>query len=329
MHVDHPCKALYVQGPTNIGKTLLSDGFARLPKNGKIPLTAAMGHFNALLSDTWYIHVDEGLPKGMSVSVLFRRTLSEMEHVVTLKGIDSCKIGGCIRILLTANNLDVFQESKGEKLMAEDVEALKSRFAHIRARPEAVEYLQSISPRHHDFVNKNMIAEHVLWLDEKRWPAIKARDLRFLVEGQNATVSNTIATNGEAASDACTMLAEALVAQSAAPATDPWYLVRDGQLWVNAPFLSKQMSIRNQLLKYKAREIAQAVSSNSDANEKMRVGQKTHWMWRFKLDALQTWCENTRLYKWEDVQAGIEKLSTRDAVTGAGTGKPAPTSIVN
>ncbi len=312
-HPEHICAALYLQGPKGLGKGMLADGVAKLWKAGKITLTAAFGDFNSLLAGSYLIHIDEGLPRNMTASVLLRRSLSDREHIYTRKHKDSGKLTGCVRMLFTANNLDIFSDvSKKEQLQKDDVDALGDRFAHIRVRPAAGEYLQGLGPRRGDFVEKNMIAEHTLWLAEKRWTAIKKRDLRFLVEGRNKNVSNVVATNSEAGSDVCNALVAALAgaANGSGMKREEWFAVKNGDLWVNSSLLKTHIAFANPASRYTERDITRAITSVTDVRDVIISGTKRMRMWKYPLDVLKAWCDNTQVRDWdEEVIVGINKLN--------------------
>lgn len=304
VQLDRVCAALYLQGPKSVGKGLFADGIARLWKAGKIPISAAFGHFNSLLTSSPLVHVDEGLPARMSASVLLRRTLADVEHVYTRKNVDSGKISGCVRILFTANNLDLFSQNK-EKLQKDDVDALADRFVHIKVRPAAAAFLKSLGHRHHAFVSENLLAEHTLWLNEKRWPAVKARDLRFLVAGCRTDVADVVATNNDATSDVCNAIAGALCG---ARETD-FVLVKDGEIWVNAPAVRLQVGLQNPAAKYTDRDVIQAIASVSTGHKNIRGKKKVQRMWSFRVDALRAWCENSRVFDWDEVNEGLQKMN--------------------
>ncbi len=300
--LDHVCAALYLQGPTKLGKSLFADGIAKIWKGGKIPINAAVGHFNSMLTASPLIHVEEGMPKGMSSSILLRRVLAEREHVYTRKNVDSGKITGCVRMLFTANNLDIFNQDK-EKFKKDDIDALADRFVHIRVKPEAADFLTKLA-NHHEFVTKNMLAEHTKWLNERRFADIKRRGLRFLVAGRNTNVSDVVATNDDATSDVCNAIAEAFREGR----KNDFCVVKKGKIWVNIPALRLQISLQNTAARYTSKDIARAVASVSTGKKKIRIKEKTLDMWDFRLPALEAWCENTSVFDWPDVQAGILKL---------------------
>lgn len=306
---DRPCSALFLEGPHSVGKGLFSDGLARIYRGGKISIEAALSHFNALLLTTPYVHVDEGLPKGMTASVLLRRDLARDEHEYTRKNRDSGKIDGCIRLLFTANNLDVFNKD-GELLKKDDVDAFGQRFVHIQCRPEAAAFLKKMGRRHHDFVKLNMIAEHVLWLVKKRYNAVQQRDLRFLVHGRTDKVSNVVATNSESTSDVCTWLCEAILNQQKLD----WYAVRNGSLYVSSVGLHRHMQIHDPRNRHNSREITRAVSSISHGRSRSvrSMAGKDVRMWPFRLDALRAWCENALVHEWDDVVAALSRLNKDD-----------------
>jgi len=302
--LDRPCAALYLQGAHSVGKGLFADGVARIWKAGSMPLEDAFDDFNSLLSETPFVHIDEALPEHVRASVLLRKALAAREFVYKRKYMDAGKMSGCLRMLFTANNLDLFNKAK-EMVKKEDVDALAQRFIHIHIDPASSAYLESISPRHEGFVEKNMLAEHAYWLHEKRWAAIKARGLRFLVRGQNTNVSDVVATNSDSTSDCCTAICEAIVEQRK---TD-WFLVREGEVFVNTSLLKRFLSIQNVSRGYSDVEVTRAVSSIANNTKKMRHNGKQMRMRSVRLESLKAWCDNKDVYDWFDVQAGIEELN--------------------
>lgn len=324
--LDHPCAALYLQGSPSVGKGLFADGISRLWKTGAIGLEDAFANFNSLLMETPLIWVDEQLPEHVRASVLLRKALAAREFVFKRKYADEGKVNGCLRILFTANNLELFNKSK-ELLRKADVDALKVRFVHVKVRDASAKFLEDIAPRHEAFVEKNMLAEHALWLQEKRWAAIRKRGHRFLVKGGNTNVSDVVATNNDVTSECCSAICKALLNENAARSAS-WLLVRDGEVLVNANALKEELTILNNQVISRAteRDVVRSVESisgrsvvvrNERANKPMRmrpIGQIT----------LQAWCENSSVYEWEDVSAAVEKLDreTRKRAEAAVTGGP-------
>lgn len=327
--LDRPCAALYLEGEHGVGKGLFANGIARIWKHGAIGLEHAMHEFNALLLETPIVWVDEELPPRMGASALLRKVLASREFVYTRKYKDSGKILGCVRIIFAANNLDLFNQAK-EIVKKADIDALAQRFLHIDVRPESKAYLDSISPKHEDFVERNMLAEHALWLCEKRWSTIKNRGLRFLVKGKQTIVSDVVATNSPVTSDCCNEICAALVLAGESKAgvagggfggaAAEWFTVRDGLVWVNVAALKKRFDL--QMEQHKEREVARAISSISAASASQSLyndkAKKTMRMWPVRPDALYAWCKNTNVFVWKDVRDAIEKLDKSSGGSNGG-----------
>lgn len=326
--LDRPCAALYLQGVHSVGKGLFAEGVARIWKAGAMPLEDVFDDFNSLLSETPFVWIDEALPEHVRASTLLRKAIAAREFVYKRKYMDAGKMTGCLRMLFTANNLDLFNKAK-EMVKKEDVDALAQRFVHILVNTASVTYLESISPRHEDFVEKNFLAEHAYWLHEKRWSAIKARGLRFLVKGRNTNVSDVVATNSDSTSDCCNSICEAVVEQRK---TD-WLLVKDGEVWVNTSLLKRYLSTQNAARwQYSEVEITRAVSSISMVSKQMRHGKQMR-MRSVRLESLKAWCDNKEVYDWLDVKGGLIEMSkattARETVSTSSKSANAEKQIVN
>lgn len=311
-HLDRPCAALYLEGPHSVGKGLFADGVARIWRTGAISFDdAVLANFNSLIAETPLIHVDEDLPEKVKASTLLRKVLAAREHTYKRKNLDDGKVLGCLRLLFTANNLDLFKQGK-EMLKRQDVDALNLRFAHVRVRVAALHFLESTGTTHQAFVEKNMIAEHALWLEEHRWSAVDRRGLRFLVAGRNTTVSDTVATNDKMTSDVCAEVCSGLLSTASASngaksiRGSSWLRAREGTVFVNIAHLRQQLSLRGT---YSERDVARAVDSISSGSPKnIKVDGKVLKMRPLRLQALAAWCDNTNVYDWADIAEAISVL---------------------
>ncbi len=328
LQLDRPCAALYLQGVNSVGKGLFADGVARLWKTGPMGLEDAFDNFNSMLTETPFIWVDENdLPERVRASVLLRKALAAREFMYKRKYHDAGKIIGCLRMLFTANNLDLFNKAK-EMLKKEDVDALALRFAHVQVRSEAITYLES-TPRHGDFVEKNMIAEHALWLQEKRWNDIKARGLRFLVKGRHTVVSDIVATNADSTSECCVAICSALVNRERAD----WLTVKeDGELFVNASLLKKHLGFQPSAKAFSEVEITRAISSIASSAKTVRgANGRPMRMRNIRLQTLKAWCDYKEVYDWDSVKEAIAEWSKQPPTgsVGGGGGFGASSKIVN
>jgi hypothetical protein len=97
---------------------------------------------------------------------------------------------GAVRVVISANNEEILATT--ENLSNHDIGAIVDRYLHIVCRIEAYRYLQSVDSS--AWVEKNLIAEHALWLrDHYAWQP----NGRFLVHGDdNDLHSRLISSSG-------------------------------------------------------------------------------------------------------------------------------------
>ncbi len=319
---EHPVAALYLQGKKSVGKGLFANGVGRIYKGGTIPLENAVAGFNALLLETPLLWVDEKLGKEIQASVLLRRVVAAREHVYTRKHQDSGKVTGCVRLMFTANNLDIFGKSK-ESLQKEDVDALALRFVHIFVNPEAELFLQRIAPRHEKFVEENKLAEHSLWLHEKRWAAIRKRGHRFLVQGKHTNVAEVVATNDDVTSECCNAICNALLEPGD---KSDWCTVRDNMVYVNTVKLRALLSLQSPNFKGTDREVTRAIVSISPGGTRVIRHKKPLRMRPVLTSALRAWCENTDMFVWSEIAEAIG--ATNKAAEAAEAAEASKSAVV-
>jgi hypothetical protein len=304
IETQHPCQALFLDGPANVGKGLFADGCAKLWRAGHIGLEDAFHHFNGLLAETPFILVDEGMPKGMKASDLLRRGIAQREWTFTRKNKDSGKLLGCIRMLFTANNLDVF--GVNQDVGHDDVEAIAQRFIHIHVPEESGEYLRSLGRKHHDFVEQNMIAEHCLWLHEKRWASILARGERFLTKAPTRRVADVLATNDIVTGEICAIVCAGLLDKR----TPDWLRFdEEQQPLVNAPSIHQMLrtlgspETTRSLTFPKVCKSLHSVGQRKPSRGTSRSAQQRFW--HVSLRSLEAWCRNTDAFSWDDIMRSV------------------------
>jgi len=276
--------------------------------SGHIGIADAFHHFNTMLAESPFVLVDEGFPPGLRAGDLLRRGLAQREHTFTRKRENSFKVRGCVRVLITANNLNIFN-GLNQDLQREDIEALAQRFIHVRVRPEAGEYLRSLGKRHHDFVEQNMIAEHALWLHEKRWAAILARGERFLTSRPSTVVADVVATSDPVANAICTLVTSSL--SELAPSKIDWLLIdEEMELWVNQPKLLQMLKVTEPgLRELSMRSLLRALGGLGVHPAKRFVikGQKMRY-WHLAIETLKAWADNTGA-DVEALEEGLQGLT--------------------
>lgn len=332
--LDHTCAALYLQGEKHVGKNLFAEGVGRIWKAPPNSPKSAFHHFNGPIASTPLIHADEDMSPGMTTSLL-RRELAGHTHEYTMKHKDTVKLIGCFRLIITANNLNVFTNAaKMENLNGDDVNAFGDRFVRVKCRPEAKDFLLSLGLRAKAFHDQGLLAEHALWLVQQRWNAVRERGHRFLVESRSTDVALTVATGIDLTSEICTMLANALASARDGTITKApdWFIVREGKLWLHAASTKTALVTTNMKLQPSEKDIVRAVQSVSEGHRNMRVtvskfaGQnptfkqgagdkanaKQQKMWNFRLDALRAFLENTPIRDWSEIEAGVKHLDEKE-----------------
>ena len=306
VETQYPLAALYLEGETNHGKGLFAAGVAKLWRAGFITIEDAFhkAGFNSMLAESPLIWVDENFPQGMNPSDLLRRGLSQREHTYTRKHKDSGKLFGCVRVLITANHPTAID--RGERLTKEDHDAVGTRYAHVKVRSGAKTFLESIGPaRVTSFVEAGLLAEHVLWLHEKRFPALQRKGARFLVEPKNSNLAHLMVANRPEASALLTAVVHAVTEGRKAD----WYTITDGTVWVNSVDAVMQARLVDPTLRVTEREMVRALRAMSTGRRQnvRMTAKQTKKCWQLDAEVMRAWCDTTQVADWLDVVAAIVK----------------------
>lgn len=195
-----PICALSIAGPAGSGKKMLVQGLCETLRRPRMATQADLvGNVQYNLFNTPFLVVNEGWPKNhqMEPADQFRAFVSGDLGQVRKLYCDPIEIKSPVRVLFTANNLDVVKAlANNRDLSADDREALAVRLLHITVTREARDFLNSMkgteltakpgarwiagdSGEESNFV----IAKHFLYLYQNRKGPVGAR---FLIEGNNA-----------------------------------------------------------------------------------------------------------------------------------------------
>lgn len=191
--LDKQSAALYIQGSPGTGKSLLSQGLAKIwHRGGPTELVRVLGDWSADIARCPLIVADEQIPqafKGQRTSAEIRSLIGSSARTLSRKYLANSDLMGSTRLILSANNADmlVFDET----LSQHDLEAVAGRFVHIVGDKRARTYLESI--RTEGWVEDDVIAKHALWLRDNR---VVQAGRRFLVEGDAQDIGKMLATRG-------------------------------------------------------------------------------------------------------------------------------------
>lgn len=192
--------ALSIKGPPGAGKKMLAQGLAECLTMPKLATADDLiGDYSYGLLQSPFLLVNEGWPKaggGRHPADQFRALVSGDPLVVKRKFLAPTNVINPVRVLFTANNLDVIKLlSHKRELSPEDREALAVRLLHFNVTRESVEWLadhgglrltampgrrwiRSDGGEESNYI----VAKHFLWLHQTRHQR-GAVGQRFLVEG--------------------------------------------------------------------------------------------------------------------------------------------------
>lgn len=195
--LDQQCCALYLSGVGGTGKTLLATGLAQLWSTvGPTPLTIALSAFNARISSCPLLLLDEGSFEGKKLSEHIRELVGSSSFIVNEKYQPNTTVQGSIRLMITANNLNVLTRAD-EEFSAADLQALVGRLLHIETGSAAQAWMQTHNVdrlRTHRWVQEDCIAQHALWLREHR---VITQGKRFIVEGDENSMHRRMLLKGK------------------------------------------------------------------------------------------------------------------------------------
>lgn len=237
-NLDKQSSALYLQGPAGTGKSLISQGLARLwQQGGPTELVRVLGEWSADIARCPLIVADEQIPqsfKGQRTSAELRSLIGNSARTLTRKYLANSDLVGAVRLILSANNADmlVFDET----LSQADLEAISGRFLHISGNAAAKNFLTTIDTT--GWVDEDIIAKHALWLRDNR---VVVPGRRFLVEGSARDVSKQLATRGSIAGRVaewlvrylCETPTSQLAAKQSSPQQSDMVRVGNGRYLVN------------------------------------------------------------------------------------------------
>lgn len=227
--------ALYLSGDSGTGKTMLAHGLARLWTGHGPPteLDHALKNFNDSISHCPLLVADEALPSGCT-SAQLRHIIGTSSRTMTRKYLPGAPLVGAVRLMLMANNDRMLQTGEEEQ-DSSDIAAVAGRFLHIKANPQAADYLASLGGRAgtNTWVDGDAIAKHALWMATNMRPNFKSGS-RFLVEGHKTRVHRQMILNNHAASVVCEWLVKYLLGPMDALKQQRLILVSRDKLMVNS-----------------------------------------------------------------------------------------------
>lgn len=288
-----PIAALSIVGHPGCGKKMLTTGLGECVDTETVATSKEFGRFQSGLLRSPFLSVNEGFHRfsqGSQDTADFFRTLVAGDPLtVEQKGRDTVVIRNPVRMIFSANNLNVLQTLTGNRdLSPEDRAALAVRLVHLDVGPEATRWLNDMggirftkgwiqgddgSPSDY------RVARHFLWLYEHRAETPPGR--RLLVEGDpNRDVIRILSTRSGSAPD----VIECLVRMIESPAEHEGMVVEDGKLYVttNAVVSYHRVAVgrhnRRSLDNRTVGEVLKGLTAQgSDPKPRVIGGKKARW----------------------------------------------------
>lgn len=202
-----PTAAVALIGPRSVGKKLIATGLAECINTLQCaPSRVLVSRFNAGLTKSPIIWIDEGLPKGkdgIDFADTFRNLVTGGRLVVEPKGKEQFEVAGVHRVLITANNYEsIAALGEAAPRSQDDLDAISERLVVFRLQKRAADYLGSIDTTgwiagDNGSPSQFTIARHLMWHlhNTVRWDngTPKKMGRRLMFEGKrDGLVQQTI-----------------------------------------------------------------------------------------------------------------------------------------
>lgn len=178
-----PSAVLFLRGSKGVGKSLLVRGLARIWDTDQATDAELIfaSNFNDALRTCPLVCMEEiSSIKGVDITAKLRAVVTTKSRTINAKYEALFALNGYVRVMLTANNFNVFANDK-HGLTPEDRDAIAQRFLEVTPSPEAEAFLMSMPfEERNSFAEADRIARHTLWLAANRHIDTHGR---FLVEG--------------------------------------------------------------------------------------------------------------------------------------------------
>lgn len=120
-----PARALAIVGPKGPGKSLVPHALARIWNADVVPAGVLCARFNGALAYCPIVLADEEMPPDLTGEA-FRTVIQSRRHSIEPKGKERHSLHGCIRMVVTANDLSKLHLLGGKG--RDDVAAIADRF---------------------------------------------------------------------------------------------------------------------------------------------------------------------------------------------------------
>lgn len=199
--LSEPLAALYISGPSGIGKNLLSLSLAKLFHDGgpvDLGTVLGAGRFNDALIRCPIALADEAMPSEATFENVCE-FIGTTSRAMKEKYVAQATLLGAARLVLTANTPGMmsFAQHSRRAYTREQFAAVAKRILHVDANPREqalLTYLRE-TPAHYTWLQDDAVTQHILHLAATR-TVERQPGARFLVEGNFSQMLDTfVATN--------------------------------------------------------------------------------------------------------------------------------------
>lgn len=313
--LDRACLALLLIGKGNAGKTLLAKGLARIFRDGPAAnLCEVMGNFNEEIKYCPILLADEEVPKdwkGRVRSEELRALITAQSHPLRIKGRSTLSLKGGVRIVMTANNHELFEGVQAAT--ADDINAIARRFLTIDVGQEPVDYLQELTATQKRW-GEDAIAQHALWLAEQIPLPVDAPEL--LIDPPMNEVIERVATGSRDGQAILQWLSSILTAPSPVAAlgdSAPYIRAREDALFVNVQAYTKAAD-RGKLPDYlkNSAYVTRALANLTVTGARGRRQFHGAKFRQIRMDRLVKWASDNDVGTEESIRRGVDKIRAID-----------------
>lgn len=315
--LDRQNSALYLEGESGAGKTLLSNGLARLWREGPpTDFEAIAGNFNNDIAKCPLLRIDEGLDNSNNdITKKLRSYLGRQSFSLNEKQLATRVVDGAIRLIICANNSDVLIGGR-TAYTQKDLKAIASRIFHVNARQEAADWLKKHNRNGQltrKWVDEDGIARHCNYLCTTR-KIVEGN--RFLVEGDEGKIHHRMIMQGEVNG----LVYEWLVRFASNP--DPLRTrfaslpgksvlayIGDGQILVNADCV---IACWDCYIKTETRprstRISQVLGNLSQGTRRLGPRNDRHYFHDIKPELVLEWCQQYQIGNEDRIHENVHGL---------------------
>jgi len=300
---DQTC-ALYLSGKAGAGKTLLAHGLARIwTEGGPTELADAVGsNFNAGIGRCPLIFGDEDMT---CTTADLRRLIGSSAHTLKRKYLPNMELTGSLRVILADNSGRMLEQN--EDLGQDDIEAVATKFLHVRVGEKPVNYLKSLGGKSGtaDWVSGDRIAAHALWLRANRMVQSGGR---LLVGGHQGEMSRILASRSKSSGLICEWIMGFLEAPIVNIFQQKTAIVGGGKVLINVDAISHHWG-QYIMSEYKAMTKTRIgiVLSNLSKGVMRANNRRYH---EIDMDLVFEWARSIKIGNEEVINARIETPST-------------------